>query len=90
MISKRTLLALLLVGAAAVPLTSQAGLNISIGDQGYYTHGGSYNSGGYRYVWIPGHWTSRHRWVHGYYARRDRVHVGVGVGLGTGGVYIHP
>jgi hypothetical protein len=90
MIKRRILLALLLAGAACVPLAAQAQINISIGDQDYYTRGSSYVDGGYRYVWVPGHWNSKHHWIHGHYARRDRVGVGIGIGLGSGGVYIHP
>lgn len=85
---KRVLLLLLLVGAVCLPLGSQAGINISIGDQGYYTRGDSYVDGGYRYAWVPGHWNSHHRWIHGHYARRNRV--GVGVGVGGIGIGIHP
>ena len=94
MLKKRVLLTLLLAGAVCLPLVSQAQLNISVGDQGYYTRGSSYVDGGYRYAWIPGHWNSRHNWVHGHYVRRDRVRVGGGVGVGIGvggiGIGIHP
>lgn len=91
MIKKFILLALVVAGVVCVPVASEAQINISIGDQGYYTHGASYVDGGYRYVWIPGHWGPKHHWIHGHYARRNRVNVdvGVGVGLGRGGVYIH-
>jgi hypothetical protein len=89
MTKKLILLALVVGGIVCVPLGSQAQINISIGDQGYYTRGSSYVDGGYRYVWIPGHRGARNNWVHGHYARRGRVRVGVGVGVGTGGVYIH-
>lgn len=85
---KRTLLVLLLAGAACVPAVSQAQISIAVGDQGYYTHGASYVSGGYRFAWVPGHWGAKHRWVHGHYVRRDRVSVGVGVGIG--GISVRP
>ena len=84
---KRILFTLLLASAACAPVISQAAeLNIAVGDQGYYTHGATYVSGGYNYAWVPGHWSSKHHWVHGRYVRRERVGVGVGVGVGIGGV----
>lgn len=46
-------------------------LNIDIGDHPYYVHGPGYWSGGYYWVWVPGHWGPHHRvWFHGHYARR--------------------
>jgi hypothetical protein len=88
MIRNKTLLILLLGAALCLPAISQGGISIELGDRGYYNHGDSYVNDGYTYVWIPGHWNSRHNWVHGHYARRGRAHVGIGVGVG--GVYIHP
>jgi hypothetical protein len=47
--------------------------NIEIGDQPYYLRGPGYWSGGFYYVWIPGHrgWRNHHRaWIHGHYKRR--------------------
>lgn len=65
--------ALLCAGALA-PTPSQAiGINIEIGDRGYYRHGPWYYNNGARWYWVPGHWASRrHRrvWVHGHYAPR--------------------
>ena len=92
MLKRQSLLALLLAGAICAPLASQAQINIAIGDRGYYNRGEYYTDGGYRYAWIPGHWNGRHHWIHGHYARRDRVNVGVGVGVGVGGIGIgiHP
>jgi hypothetical protein len=94
MIKRQFIFALLLAGAVCLPLASQAQVSISIGDQGYYNRGSYYMDGGYRYDWVPGHWNSKHHWVHGYYARHDRIHTGVGVGVGVGvggiGIGIHP
>ena len=42
-------------------------LNIDIGDRGFYTRGPGYWDGGVYYVWVPGHWGPRHRWIHGHY-----------------------
>ncbi len=59
--------------AGFVPTTSRAGLVIEVGDRAYYTHGPFYSEGGYRWVWVPGHWAWRHHhrfWIHGHYVRR--------------------
>ena len=57
-----------------VPTTAEAlGINISIGDRPYYTHGPWYINNGVRWYWIPGHYSWRHRhrvWVPGHYAPR--------------------
>jgi hypothetical protein len=68
------LLAALLCAGALAPMTSQAiGINIEIGDHGYYNHGAWYYNNGVRWFWIPGHggWRHGHRyWIHGHYAPR--------------------
>ena len=46
-------------------------LNIDIGDNPYYVHGGGYWAGGIHYCWYRGHWCGwrwGHRvWCHGGY-----------------------
>jgi hypothetical protein len=68
------LLAALLCAGALAPVASQAiGINIEIGDRGYYRHGAWYYNNGVRWYWIPGHWGWRHGhrfWIHGHYAPR--------------------
>jgi len=68
------LLAGLMCVGAMLPATSSAiGINISIGDRGYYSHGPWYINNGVRWYWVPGHWARRHHhrvWVHGHYAPR--------------------
>jgi hypothetical protein len=65
------LLAALCCAASFVPANSQAfGINIDVGDRGYYNHGGWYYNNGVRWYWIPGHWGYHHRWIHGHYAPR--------------------
>lgn len=78
MIQHKLLIAALVAASAIVPVaTTQAQhLSIEIGDRGYYNHGPYYYSDGYRMVWVPGHWGHHHRWVHGYYVRRERVRHG--------------
>lgn len=75
MIHKKLLLAAVIAASALVSVaTSQAQhLSIEIGDRGYYNHGPYYYANGYRMVWVPGHWGHHHRWVHGYYVRRERA-----------------
>lgn len=45
-------------------------LSISVGDRGYYTEGPRYWDEGYEWVWIPGHWSEHHHWIHGHYERQ--------------------
>ena len=45
-------------------------LNVEVGDQPYYVHGGGYWAHGVHYAWVPGHWAWHHHekvWVHGHY-----------------------
>ena len=52
---------------------ASANVEIAIGDQPYYTHGPYYVENGVHWVWVPGHWSTKHHkkvWVHGHYARR--------------------
>ena len=58
---------------APVTVTSAASVEVAIGDQPYYTHGAFYVENGVHWVWVPGHWATKHHqrvWVHGHYARR--------------------
>lgn len=71
-----TILVGVLLGAGVVSpvaLTNAASLEISVGDQPYYTHGPFYVVGGVRWEWMPGHWSRKNHkrvWVHGHYVRR--------------------
>ena len=74
-LSRKLLLALILVASALVPVaTSQAAsINISVGDRPYYTRGPFYWNNNVRYVWVPGHWSNNRRyWVRGRYVARER------------------
>ena len=68
------LFAAFLFAGALVPTTAKAiGINIELGDRGYYTRGPWYYDNGVRWYWVPGHWVVRHHhrvWIHGHYVRR--------------------
>lgn len=69
--SKKFILAAFLAASMLLPAGARAaGLEISIGDRGYYTHGARYWDGDYEMIWVPGHREGRH-WVHGYYRRGE-------------------
>ena len=59
--------ALVMVSAFATSANALS-LSVEIGDRPYY-EGREFWDYGWRYVWVPGHWDKRHRWVHGYYVR---------------------
>jgi hypothetical protein len=70
---------LLLLVAIAVSFTFGAalkaeGLRIEIGDKPYYSHGARYWEGDYEMIWVPGHWSDGHHWVHGHYRRGEHRH----------------
>ncbi len=66
----KMLLTILLAIAGLIPTaTSYAGIHIEVGDRGFFNRGNFYVEGGNRYVWVPGHWGPRHRWIHGHYRR---------------------
>jgi hypothetical protein len=72
---KRTIsvMAALLLSAAAIVPAANGAIVVSVGDRPYYNHGPYYYRGPIRYVWIPGHTAWRHHhhvWVHGHYAPR--------------------
>jgi hypothetical protein len=60
--------------AATMPLVPQTAkaieFSVAVGDRPYY-HGNYYWHEGYRWYWVPGHY-SHHRghWVPGHYVRR--------------------
>ena len=66
---------LLLVAIAAsflLPAAVQAqGIAIQIGDRPYYNHGARYWNGSYGMIWVPGHMSSGHHWIHGQYVRSE-------------------
>jgi hypothetical protein len=69
---KKKLVVLLaaLVGVSALATSASAlSLSIEVGDRPYY-QGANFWDWGWYYVWVPGHWDRRHRWVHGYYMRQ--------------------
>jgi len=71
----KLLVAAILATSAIVPAaTSEAGrISIEIGDRPYYNRGPYYVQSGYRYVWVPGHWSrNRRHWIHGRYVKRNR------------------
>ncbi len=51
---------------AAMPARA-AIINIDVNDRPYYVRGPGYYVGRVHYVWVPGHWNRRHRWIHGHY-----------------------
>jgi len=78
--TKLKLLILAIVAATSLlPIgtrTAQAqSIHVELGDRPYYSRGPYYVEHGYRWVWVPGHYSEyRHHWVHGHYVRRERVH----------------
>lgn len=68
------LIAVLVCGSGIfAPIAKAISFEINVGDRPYYHHGPGYWSGGYYYVWIPGHWSWRHHhrvWIHGHYRVR--------------------
>ena len=78
---KKTILILIAaIVSVTAPMAQQAqalDFSISVGDRGYY-HGRHYWHRGYRWVWVPGHYSHRWgRWVPGHYVRRggfNRAH----------------
>ena len=81
------LVAVLSFGGVLPQAAQGQGIYVSVGDRPYY-HGRSYYSGGFRHVWVPGHWEYRRHgrvrvWVRGHYVRvfsRDRQYAGYGYG----------
>ncbi|HEV3410036.1 MAG TPA: hypothetical protein VG095_07070 [Chthoniobacterales bacterium] len=73
-LNRRLLIAALVAFGAVVPLTQSDAqhISISIRDRPYYTHGPYYWHNDVRYVWVPGHWSSRGLWVRGHYVARER------------------
>jgi len=69
----KILIILGMVLAATMPLAPQAKaveFSIAVGDRPYY-HGNYYWHEGFRWYWVPGHYSqSRGHWVAGHYVRR--------------------
>jgi len=69
----KILILLGVVLAATMPLAPQAKaieFSIAVGDRPYY-HGNYYWHQGYRWYWVPGHYSHRRGgWVPGHYVRR--------------------
>jgi len=66
---KLALVFAVLLGVSSI--ANALSISIGIGDQPYYLYGPGYWSGGYYYVWVPGHWNRYHTvWIHGHYRRR--------------------
>jgi hypothetical protein len=64
------LAALMSVTAPMVQQAKALDFSISVGDRPYY-HGANYWHNGYRWYWVPGHYSHRWgRWVPGHYVRR--------------------
>ena len=61
---------LLTLSTIFAPAAEALNLTISVGDQGYYTHGPGYYAGNVYYVWVPGHYNKNGVWVHGHYRVR--------------------
>ena len=65
------LVAVLTISGIFATAANAISISIGIGDQPYYLYGPGYWSGGYYYVWVPGHWNRFHTvWIHGHYRRR--------------------
>ena len=74
MIKKKLLLIAILLASLGMSTAVQAiGLNVEVGDRGYYNHGDRYYNGDWEYVWVPGHRYHGH-WIHGHYRRGMHRH----------------
>ncbi len=72
MIKSKLLLAAILVTSILIPAAVRAvGIDIEVGDRPYYSHGPRYWDGDYQMVWVPGHMSHGHHWVHGHYIRGE-------------------
>ncbi len=72
---RKLLLVFVVVAASllAPAATTQAQrIHIEIGDRPYYTRGPYYWENDVRYVWVPGHYGPRGRWIRGHYVARER------------------
>ena len=64
------LAAIVTVGTPMVQQAEAIDFSISVGDRPYY-HGANYWHQGYRWYWVPGHYSHRYgRWIPGHYVRR--------------------
>jgi hypothetical protein len=73
MIKNRLLLVAIIATSVLLPAAVRAaGIAIQIGDQPYYNHGPRYWTGNYQMIWVPGHMSRGHHWIHGQYVRAER------------------
>ena len=71
----KLLLLAIVATSLLLPAAARAvGIEIQVGDRPYYNHGAQYWQGDYQMVWIPGHMSGRHHWVHGQYVRGEHRH----------------
>ena len=72
MIKTKLLLYAIIGASILVPAALQAQrFEIQVGDRPYYNHGARYWAGDYEMVWVPGHMSRGHHWVHGHYNRGE-------------------
>ena len=72
MIKNKLLLVAIVVTSILLPAAVRAqSLEIQIGDRPFYNHGPRYWAGDSEMVWVPGHMSNGHRWVHGHYIRGE-------------------
>jgi hypothetical protein len=73
MIKNKLLLVAIIATSVLLPAAVRAaGIAIQVGDQPYYNHGARYWAGDYQMIWVPGHMSRGHHWVHGQYVRAER------------------
>ena len=72
MIKNKLLLVAIIAASILLPAAVRAqGISIQIGDQPFYTHGARYWADDYEMVWVPGHMSRGHHWIHGQYIRGE-------------------
>ena len=73
MIKNKLLLVAIIAASVLLPAAVGAqGISIQIGDQPFYNHGPRYWANDYEMVWVPGHMSRGHHWIHGHYIRAER------------------
>jgi hypothetical protein len=72
MIKNKLLLVAIIATSILIPAALRAdGVSIQIGDRPFYSHGPRYWDGDYAMIWVPGHMSSGHHWIHGQYVRGE-------------------
>jgi hypothetical protein len=72
MIKNKLLLVAIIATSILIPAALRAdGVSIQIGDRPFYSHGPRYWDGDYAMIWVPGHMSPGHHWIHGQYVRGE-------------------